>query len=207
MMLRSLPIVVLLAGSFALAAACDRSPSAPSQSGAASIQPAVSTGAGATAPTLMAASEGRNNVMVNMHDACDPDTFDAAIGPGTCVRDGGVSFDEFVAQLTAHQSVGAWHFAPGVANATVGETFLASNTGGEVHTFTKVAAFGGGVVPFLNQLAGTPNVAPECNALEPDDFVAPGGTYRDSVDHAGTVKFQCCIHPWMRLEATVTSKN
>jgi hypothetical protein len=63
------------------------------------------------------------------------------------------------------------------------------------------------VVPFLNQLAGTPNVAPECNALEPDDFVAPGGTYRDSADHTGTVKFQCCIHPWMRLEATVTSKN
>jgi hypothetical protein len=38
--------------------------------------------------------------------------------------------------------------------------------------------------------------------LEADDFVAPGGTYRETVDHAGHLKFQCCIHPWMRLEAS-----
>jgi hypothetical protein len=75
-----------------------------------------------------------------------------------------------------------------------------------VHTFTEVAAFGGGIVPNLNQLAGTPTMAPECGALEGDDFVAPGTTYRETVHEAGTVKFQCCIHPWMRLEATVASR-
>jgi plastocyanin len=142
--------------------------------------------------------------MVNMHDACEPDSFNAAAGPGTCIRNGGVTFDLFIAELTKHQTVGAWHFAPGVTpNAKVGETFLASNTGGEVHTFTEVADFGGGIVPPLNALAGTPNVAPECNALEADDFVAPGQTYSETVDHTGTVKYQCCIHPWMRLVATV----
>jgi plastocyanin len=152
----------------------------------------------------MAVSGGRENIMVNMHDACEPDSFNAAAGAGTCIRNGGVTFDLFIAQLTQHQFVGAWHFAPDVTpNAKVGETFLASNTGGEVHTFTEVANFGGGLVAPLNQLSGNPNVAPECLALDPDDFVAPGQTYHETVDHAGTVKYQCCIHPWMRLVATV----
>jgi hypothetical protein len=75
------------------------------------------------------------------------------------------------------------------------------NKGGEARTFTEVAEFGGGIVPSLNQLAHVPQMAPECGALEADDFVAPGATYREGVQHAGTLKFQCCIHPWMRLEA------
>jgi len=137
-----------------------------------------------------------------MQDACDPDTFNAAIGPGTCVRNGGVSFDKFVAQVTRNGMAGAWHFGPPTANVQVGQTFQASNHGGEVHTFTEVADFGGGIVPFLNDLAHTPTVAPECKALEQDDFVAPGATYTEEVDKKGTLKFQCCIHPWMRLEAS-----
>ena len=76
--------------------------------------------------------------------------------------------------------------------------------GGEVHTFTEVKQFGGGIVADLNVLAHTPDVAPECAALENDDFVAPGGKYRETVHESGTAKFQCCIHPWMRLEARVT---
>jgi hypothetical protein len=31
--------------------------------------------------------------------------------------------------------------------------------------------------PRLTELAGLPAVAPECTALEADDFVAPGATY------------------------------
>jgi plastocyanin len=201
-MLKTLPLVVAVAGAFTVAAACGRSPAAPAATPSAVPAAALSL-AGAAPPAVMTASAGRDNIMVNMHDACDPATFNAAIGPDSCLRNGGVTFDQFVAQLTQRGSIGAWHFAPGVANARVGETFLASNTGGEVHTFTEVAQFGGGIVPFLNQLSGTPNVAPECSALEPDDFVAPGGTYHEAVDHSGTVKFQCCIHPWMRLEAQV----
>ena len=58
------------------------------------------------------------------------------------------------------------------------------NRGGEKHTFTEVAEFGGGIVPLLNDLAHVPDVAPECrpDVLEADDFVAPGGTYRETVD-------------------------
>jgi hypothetical protein len=136
---------------------------------------------------------------VTMMDACDPTTFNAAIGPGTCVRQGGVTFAKFVAQLTKHQKVGAWHNAPPQMTAREGQTLLAINRGGEVHTFTRVETFGGGIIPFLNQLSGTPVIAPECATLEPDDFVAPGHTYdEEKVGSAGTQRFQCCIHPWMR---------
>jgi hypothetical protein len=75
-------------------------------------------------------------------------------------------------------------------------SLLAINNGGEVHTFTRVVDYGGGVVPFLNDLAGTPNVAPECVAE--GTFVPPGGTDSDTPDKTGELKFQCCIHPWMR---------
>jgi hypothetical protein len=156
--------------------------------------------------TATPAGRGRQDVRVNIQDACDPDTFNAALGPGSCVRGGGMQFDQFIAQLTRLGFVGPWHFAPNNANVQVGQTFAAINDGGEVHTFTEVAAFGGGIVPRLNELAGVPTVAPECGALEPDDFVAPGATYREDVEHSGTLKFQCCIHPWMRLEAKAVSR-
>jgi hypothetical protein len=73
-----------------------------------------------------------------------------------------------------------------------------------VHTFTEVEAFGGGFVPELNALSGNPVPAPECLALDPDDFVPPGGTYSDEVEEPGTERYQCCIHPWMR--ATVSAR-
>jgi len=200
MMYRSFVVAVSLAA----AAGCDRSPASPTTNQQTTLTPTAVTASAANAggSAATASSRGRQDVLVTMQDACDPDTFNAAIAPGTCVRNGGVSFDKFVAQVTRNGMAGAWHFGPPTANVQVGQTFLASNHGGEVHTFTEVADFGGGIVPFLNDLAHTPTVAPECKALEPDDFVAPGGTYTEDVDKKGTLKFQCCIHPWMRLEAS-----
>src|SRR5437667_2172808 len=140
---------------------------------------------------------------VNMMDACDVTTFNAAVGAGTCSRRHGVRFDDFIAELTRSGRAGAWHFAPPTTRARSDETLLAVNRGGEVHTFTRVAAFGGGIVPELNDLAHVPNVAPECTTLEPDDFVAPRTTYEENIEHSGVQRFQCCIHPWMRLEVRV----
>jgi hypothetical protein len=109
-----------------------------------------------------------------------------------------VPFDVFIAQLTKHQFAGAWHFAPGVVNVQLGQTLVARNNGGEVHTFTEVEHFGGGIVPLLNELSGNPDPAPECLALTGSDFIPPGGTTSDDEDESGTELYQCCIHPWMR---------
>jgi hypothetical protein len=154
-----------------------------------------------TAPRAVA-----SNVIINMLDNCDRDTFDAVIGPGTCVRTGGMTFDQFIEQLTRLGFVGSWHFSRPVANAKVGQTLLVTNRGGEVHTFTEVDEFGGGIVANLNELAGVPDVAPECLALAAGDFVSPGGTFTETEDEEGNEKYQCCIHPWMRLDLHVTEK-
>jgi plastocyanin len=139
---------------------------------------------------------------IQMMDACDPESFNAVLGEGTCVRQGGITFARFLGLLEKHQKVGAWVFAPGKVNARVGQTLVAINNGGEAHTFTEVEEFGGGVVPELNELSGTPEPAPECLALAPEDFVPPGGTYREDVEEAGTERYMCCLHPWMRTVVT-----
>ena len=161
----------------------------------------ASTAASARGTGLVTMAAREVNVIMN--DACDPETFNAAIGAGTCLRNGGVTFQDFIAQLTKHASVGAWFFAPRVANVRVGDTFVVRNQGGEEHTFTEVEEFGGGVVPLLNTLAGVPEEAPECKVLEEEDRVPSGGVYTEHIEETGHEKYQCCIHPWMRLEADI----
>lgn len=141
---------------------------------------------------------GRAERLVIMRDACDPESFGAA--GATCVREGGLTFDHFLRLLRKHQTVEAWGFSPGRLEANVGQTLLALNRGGEVHTFTEVAAFGGGVVDTLNKLSGNPTPAPECQNLPPDAFIAPGSSQTNEVSAPGTKHYQCCIHPWMRLD-------
>jgi len=147
---------------------------------------------------LAAASEER---LVTMMDACDPKTFQAA--HVACVRSGGVTFQRFLELLGKHHTVGAWHFTPGTVNARVGQTLLAVNRGGEVHTFTEVEKFGGGIVDILNQLSGNPVSAPECRNLPAGEFIAPGASASDEIAQPGTEHYQCCIHPWMRLDVQV----
>jgi plastocyanin len=143
---------------------------------------------------------GGSERIVTMLDACDPTTFDAAVGAGTCQGNGGgVTFQRFLTLLEANGSVGAWRFSPGTMNVAVGQTLAAINRGGETHTFTEVEHFGGGIIESLNQLSGNPVPAEECRDLDADDFVPPGGVYRDVVHEEGTELYQCCIHPWMRV--------
>jgi hypothetical protein len=142
-----------------------------------------------------------------MHDACDAATFNAAIREGTCNRNGGVKFDQFIQLVMKFHSVGPWNFAPNNLTGHAGETLVAFNRGGETHTFTKVAEFGdGSIAPPLNQVLGNPPLAAACEDLEPDDFVVPGATYEEEekLEAGETAKFQCCIHPWMRLEVHVS---
>lgn len=164
-----------------------------------------------TAPTgatgSLAALVANVEHTVTLFDACDPETFNAALGAGTCIRSGGMRFENFLEELSRHHSVGAWHFAPGVVSMQVGQKLVAINNGGETHTFTEVDEFGGGIVPTLNNLGGFGAPAPECNQLAPGDFLAPGATSAETEEEGGVEKYQCCIHPWMRAEVRITEKE
>jgi plastocyanin len=146
-------------------------------------------------------SAGPATRQVGMFDACDAPSFTQA--GIDCARNHGMPFPELIAQLVAHQFAGAWHFAPSQTDAKLGDALIAVNKGGEVHTFTRVASFGGGIVPELNALAGTPTIAPECSSET--TFVPPGGTDTETLDQTGELKFECCIHPWMRTTVLVKS--
>src|SRR5215218_7820538 len=132
---------------------------------------------------------------VQVLDDCDPATFNAAIGPGTCVKDGTTTFSEFIAQLLAQGRAPAWRFV-----------LQANNRGGEDHTFTEVANFGGGCIQALNDLLGLTPV-PECAGFPGGAFaataVAPGGTVTTTPLTPGVHRLECLIHPWMRTTATV----
>jgi len=166
-----------------------------------------------TAPRLAAAGaaqadehgrDGHTGVdrLLTMLDACDGPSFSAQ--HIACARSGGVSFQQFIDEVTRKGSVGGWEFAPPKLALKLGESFAALNRGGEAHTFTEVAHFGGGIVPSLNQLSGNPVPAAECLALAPSAFVAPGMmSMPDVADETGTELYQCCIHPWMRTVVTV----
>jgi plastocyanin len=147
---------------------------------------------------------------VRIQDRCDPETFDAAVGPGTCVGDGKTTFDDFIAELTENQSVGHWRFHSDEFTIKKGEAVNATNEGGEVHSFTPVSEFGaGGLVPILDQLSGQTTVADGCAnpAVLGPSFLGPGQTSAPNTTLSpGLHKFQCCIHPWMRTEITVRKK-
>src|SRR5258708_7905088 len=174
------------------------------------------------AAVLMATN---NPLVVRMQGPCDPATFNAAVGPGTCksgenILPGHITFPHFIAELTAAQKVGAWLFSPADGTLAPGTVLSLENRAGETHTFTKVKEFGGGFIAPLNALSGNPVPAPECarvtiGGLVPkpespsNQFVEAGTTETGptagtSILPSGTkTKFQCCIHPWMRTELTV----
>lgn len=174
---------------------------------------AVSTAIGCTdvtPPTEVAATVAVNRnaaalrvVNVNILDNCDGPSFNAAVGSGTCNRTSGINFAQFLNLLGKHQAVSSYRFSPAAFTVHVGQNIAAVDLGGEVHTFTRVADFGGGVVPVLNALSGNPTPAPECLTLPGSEFLPPGATDVESVGAPGTAKFQCCIHPWMRAVAQV----
>ena len=171
-------------------------------SGPRALSPTPTTGISGSFAAQPVSAESKQ-LAVSMMDACDPETFNAAIGPGTCTRSGGITFANFLDLLGKHHSVGPWHFAPTNVTMRVGQTLVAINQGGEEHTFTEVDEFGGGVVPVLNQLAGLTSVAPECGA---STRIAPGASSSEEEDEEGVEKYQCCIHPWMRAEVRITEK-
>ena len=170
-----------------------------------------------TALVVAAAAAASSTQTFRVRDDCDPKTFNAAIGPGTCAEtfNGGTTFDEFIEELTEDRDVGAWKFNPDKVGMDRGQRSMFESRSGEFHTFTRVANFGGGVVPLLNDLsrAGAPRA--ECvqngelappsgtNLYVPAGAALPGPTAGAAALPRGTTKWQCCIHPWMQTTVTV----
>ena len=145
---------------------------------------------------------------VRLLDDCDPVTFNQVLGDGACVGNGHTTFDQFIAELLATQDAHKWRNQPSQMLLNVGRPLLIENVGGEDHTFTEVAEFGGGFVDQLNGISGNPIPAPEC--LNFADIVIieqgqslNGPTAGTSDLPVGSHKFQCCIHPWMRTVVEV----
>jgi hypothetical protein len=141
-----------------------------------------------------------------MRDDCEATSFNATFGAGICIGRGRTAATAFLAELAQTRTARRWVFVPPNASIPRATRVVASNIGGEDHTFTPVREFGGGIIPPLNDLARTPTVAPECQSLEDDDFVPSDKAYtvkREVVAHDGLVKVQCCIHPWMRATISV----
>ncbi len=147
-----------------------------------------------------------------MYDDCEPTTFNAVLGDGACVGNGHTTFDEFIAELAATQDAHKWRNQPSEAQLNVGRPTLIENRGGEVHTFTPVAAFGGGFIPDLNGISGNPVPAPECLNFGSIVFIPAGGVEEGPVAGSselpvGINRFQCCIHPWMRTIIEVAGSH
>ena len=145
---------------------------------------------------------------VRLYDDCEPTSFNAALGDGACVGNGHTTFDEFIAELAATQDAHKWRNQPTAMLLNVGRPTFIENRGGETHTFTPVANFGGGFVNELNGISGNPVPAPECLNFGTMVFIPAGGTEEGPTAGSsdlpvGSHKFQCCIHPWMRTVVEV----
>jgi len=142
-------------------------------------------------------------------DECDPTTFNAALGADFCKN---ISLGAFttLSNLFAEAQAGTpdpnWDFEPDVLQIKEGTLLDVADEGGEPHTFTEVAHFGGGFIPDLN--APGEETIPECaGGFAEVDVVKTRLLQGSHMAVAGLSKgehrFQCCIHPWMRVKVEV----
>lgn len=163
---------------------------------------AFAVGASRTKPLIADSDEGKKIVM---RDDCDPDDLNWNRTGGCALQQGDVTEAEFVEELNSPLSASvighqAWRNDPSYLKIETDQDVRVKNKGGRRHTFTKVAEFGGGRVPFLNQ-----GLAPasECQVGGPAVIVPPGGSMTVTGLDAGNHRFQCCLHPWMRAVVKV----
>jgi hypothetical protein len=165
-----------------------------------------------TAVALLSLTIGAGAVQgdkkIRLYDDCEPVTFNEVLGDGACIGNGTTTFAEFIEELEATQDAHQWRNQPSQMYLNIGRPTLVENRGGEVHTFTKVANFGGGFVNELNGISGNPVPAPECLNFGAIVFIPAGATEEgptagSSDAPVGISNFQCCIHPWMRTVVEV----
>jgi plastocyanin len=142
-------------------------------------------------------------------DECDPTTFNAALGPDFCKN---VTLGAFttLTNLFAEAAAGTpdpnWDFEPDTLKIDEGAVVSVVDQGGEPHTFTEVAHFGGGFVTGLN--GPGEQTVPECangfaNLAVAKTRILQGSHVEITDLLKGEHRFQCCIHPWMRVKVDV----
>ena len=144
-------------------------------------------------------------------DECDPDSFNAVLGADFCKNVGlaalkfTTSFNDLFSEAAQGTPDPGWDFEPDVLHVEKGTTLVVTNQGGEPHTFTEVKKFGGGFIDGLNDGEAA---VPECSGGFKNVAVARTriiqGSQMEVTDlSAGEHKFECCIHPWMRVTVKV----
>src|SRR5256886_8312543 len=101
------------------------------------------------APAALAQEDTATPVQIVALDECDPATFNAALGADFCknVALGAfTTFDDLFAEAAAGTPDPKWDFEPDTLRVKKGSTVSVVDQGGEPHTFTEVAQFGGGFV-------------------------------------------------------------
>ena len=142
-------------------------------------------------------------------DECDPSTFNAALGPDFCrnVTLGAfTTLSDLFAKAAAGTPDRGWDFEPDILRVNEGTEISVVDQGGEPHTFTEVAHFGGGFITELN--APGEETVPECSGGFSKVKVArtrilQGSHLEVTRLSKGEHRFQCCIHPWMRVKVEV----
>ena len=145
-------------------------------------------------------------------DECDPGTFNAALGPDFCKNvalGAATKLTDLFAKAKAGTPDPGWDFEPDTVNIKQGATLTVFDQGGEPHTFTEVAQFGGGFIGPLNHGEAT---VPECaggfsNVAVAKTRILQASTVEITGLKKGKHLFECCIHPWMRVTVEVKSRG
>jgi plastocyanin len=141
-------------------------------------------------------------------DECDPATFNAALGPSFChnvALGASTTLKDLFDKAIAGTPDPNWDFEPDVVSIKKGTPIIVVDQGGEPHTFTEVAHFGGG---FIEDLNGGEAMAPECsggfkNLAVAKTRILQGSQLQVTGLSKGEHLFECCIHPWMRVKVEV----
>jgi plastocyanin len=141
-------------------------------------------------------------------DECDPGTFNAALGADFCKNvtlGAATKLADLFAKAKAGTPDPGWDFEPDTVHMKKGTILDVVDQGGEPHTFTEVAHFGGGFIGDLN--AGEATVS-ECaggfsNLAVARTRILQGSHTQITGLSKGEHLFECCIHPWMRVKVEV----
>jgi plastocyanin len=145
-------------------------------------------------------------------DECDPHSFNKVLGPDFCknVALAALGYATKLTDLFTEAAAGTpdpgWDFEPDTVKIKEGTILTVVDQGGEPHTFTEVAKFGGGFIPGLN--APGEDTVPECaggfsNVAVAKTRILQGSDVNVTDLLKGEHRFQCCIHPWMRVKVEV----